>query len=141
MRSFECRLRVNERITASEVRVIDSDDQMLGVLPLADALRVAERQALDLVEVSPQGKPPVCKIFDFKSYSERFPELIREVEFVAHIEHHSDMRERSASGVKVDKGWCLLIFQRPDRVVAQSDYMSKDEAQALAKKLNAQFRK
>jgi hypothetical protein len=137
VRSFDGKLRVNERITAPKVRVIDSDDRMLGVLPIADALRAADGRQLDLVEVSPKMDPPVCKILDFKNYSERFPELIREVEFVAHIEHHSDVR----SGFKIDKGWCVLVFQRPDQVVAKSDYMSEAKARELGKKLNAQFRK
>lgn len=137
MRSFEGKIRVNERITATKVRVIDVDERMLGVLGIAEALRAAEKQDLGLVEVSPQGNPPVCKILDFKKYSERFPELIREVEFVAHVEHHSDV----CSGFKIDKGWCVLIFQHPDQGVAQSGYTSEAKARALAKKLNEQFRK
>jgi len=51
-----------------EVRVIDADGSQLGVLPTAEALRLAEEKELDLVEVSPQGNPPVCKIMDFGKF-------------------------------------------------------------------------
>lgn len=55
---------MNKGIRAEEVRVIDADGEQIGVLPLAEALRVAQQQDLDLVEVSPDAKPPVCKIMD-----------------------------------------------------------------------------
>lgn len=51
-----------------EVRVIASDGAMLGVMPLALALRLAMKEGLDLVEVNPKASPPVCKILDFDRY-------------------------------------------------------------------------
>lgn len=55
---------MNKGIRAEEVRVIGADGEQIGILPLAEALRISEDQALDLVEVSPDAKPPVCKIMD-----------------------------------------------------------------------------
>ncbi len=55
---------MNKGIRASEVRVIGSDGGQIGILPIAEALRVAGNEALDLVEVSPDAEPPVCKIMD-----------------------------------------------------------------------------
>src|SRR5579872_4176531 len=61
-------IRVNHRIRVPEVRVIDADGSMLGVLQTHEALRRAQEQGLDLVEVNPKAEPPVCKILDFGKY-------------------------------------------------------------------------
>src|SRR5262249_42243154 len=64
-------IRVNERIGVREVRVIldDGDESVqLGVLPTRDALAKARELGLDLVEVSPTARPPVCRIMDFGKY-------------------------------------------------------------------------
>ena len=57
--------RTNERITASEIRVISSTGEQLGILSIREALIRAEDEGFDLVEVSPDTKPPVCKIIDY----------------------------------------------------------------------------
>ena len=55
-------------IKVKEVRVISSEGEQLGVLDTRDAIRRAEEQGLDLVEVAPTAKPPVCRIMDFGKY-------------------------------------------------------------------------
>ena len=57
--------RTNEKITASEVRVISSTGAQLGIISIREALNYAEDEGYDLVEVSPDAKPPVCKIIDY----------------------------------------------------------------------------
>ena len=57
--------RINERIASSEVRVIGADGKQLGILAIRDALNEAEIAGFDLVEISPEAKPPVCKIIDY----------------------------------------------------------------------------
>jgi translation initiation factor IF-3 len=57
--------RTNEQITASEVRVISSKGLQLGIISIREALNYAEDEGYDLVEVSPDAKPPVCKIIDY----------------------------------------------------------------------------
>ena len=59
--------RTNEQITASEVRVISSTGKQLGVISIREALNAAEDEGFDLVEVSPEANPPVCKIIDIIS--------------------------------------------------------------------------
>ena len=59
---------VNESITSSEVRVISEKGDMLGVLKTEDAIKKAFELGLDLVEVSPNASPPVCKIIDYGKY-------------------------------------------------------------------------
>ena len=57
--------RTNEQITASEVRVISSSGKQLGIISIREALNIAEDEGFDLVEVSPDASPPVCKIIDY----------------------------------------------------------------------------
>jgi translation initiation factor IF-3 len=60
--------KINDAIRAREVRLIDETGQNVGVVGKADALARAEQAGLDLVEVSPDAEPPVCKILDFGKY-------------------------------------------------------------------------
>jgi translation initiation factor IF-3 len=60
--------RINGKIRAREVRVIGGDGQQLGVLSLAEALTLARRQGVDLVEVSANADPPVCRLVDYGKY-------------------------------------------------------------------------
>nr|WP_092486219.1 translation initiation factor IF-3 [Desulfoscipio geothermicus] len=69
---------MNEQIRVKEVRVIDVDGNQLGVIPVREALRLAEQRELDLVEVAPQARPPVCRIMDYGKY--RYEQSKREKE-------------------------------------------------------------
>ena len=66
--NFERRYRVNRQIRAREVRVIDENGQNLGVMPIREALAPAEERGLDLIEIAPTAKPPVCKIADYGKF-------------------------------------------------------------------------
>ena len=59
---------INRKIRAREVRVIDPDGEQIGVVPIETALATAADLGLDLVEVSPNANPPVCKIMDYGRY-------------------------------------------------------------------------
>ena len=61
-------MRINEEIRIREVRVTDANGEQLGIMLTKDALRLAEDQHLDLVEVAPKARPPVCRIMDFGKY-------------------------------------------------------------------------
>ncbi len=70
-RGFRPRLtgpRINERIRVPEIRVIGSDGEQIGVMSTQEALRKAQDEGYDLVEISPTVKPPVCKIMDYGRY-------------------------------------------------------------------------
>lgn len=69
---------MNEHIRAKEVRVVDAEGNQLGVLSVREALRIADEKQLDLVEVAPQAKPPVCRIMDYGKY--RYEQSKREKE-------------------------------------------------------------
>jgi translation initiation factor IF-3 len=59
---------VNDRIRADEVRLVGPDGSQVGIVRLQDALRIARELDLDLVEVAPQAKPPVCRLLDYGKY-------------------------------------------------------------------------
>jgi translation initiation factor IF-3 len=61
-------VRINHDITNEELRVIDKAGEMIGVIKRSEALRLAKEEGLDLVEVSPNAVPPVCKIIDYGKY-------------------------------------------------------------------------
>tara|TARA_B100001248_G_scaffold261713_1_gene253816 strand:- start:94 stop:639 length:546 start_codon:yes stop_codon:yes gene_type:complete len=60
--------RANERIKALDVQVIGSDGDNLGSMPLGKAIQLAKNESLDLIEISPNANPPVCKIMDIGKY-------------------------------------------------------------------------
>lgn len=70
--------RINELIRVKEVRVIDADGQQIGVLPIEEALALAQDRNLDLVEVAPNTKPPVCKVMDFGKYKYKLSKKAQE---------------------------------------------------------------
>src|SRR5690606_32348779 len=70
--------RVNREIDAPQVRLVDAAGEMVGVVPLREALYAAEQAGLDLVEISPNAVPPVCKVLDYGKF--RFEEQKRKNE-------------------------------------------------------------
>jgi translation initiation factor IF-3 len=60
--------RINERIRVPEVRLIGEDGEQIGLMKIDDALRYAAERDLDLVEVAPEAKPPVCRVLDYSKY-------------------------------------------------------------------------
>lgn len=61
-------LMINEQIRDKEVRVIGENGEQLGVMPVRDAMRLADEAGLDLVKIAPTAKPPVCKIVDYGKF-------------------------------------------------------------------------
>jgi len=66
--SAEKEARINRRIRAREVRLIGGDGAQLGIVPLTQALEIAESEGLDLVEVAPDSRPPVCRVMDYGKF-------------------------------------------------------------------------
>jgi translation initiation factor IF-3 len=60
--------RINDQIRLSPVRVVDQEGKMLGVIPTSEAMRLAYESGLDLVEVAPNERPPVCRIMDYGKF-------------------------------------------------------------------------
>jgi translation initiation factor IF-3 len=99
-RSAKSFIRINDRIRAREIRVIDENGEQMGILPPFEALKIARERGLDLVEVSPNAVPPVCRIQDYGRYlyekekSERAARkkqkviTIKEVKFSVTVDEH-----------------------------------------------------
>lgn len=93
-------VRINDRIRVPQVRVIGDDGSQVGVLPVRDALLMAQAKGLDLVEVSPTARPPVCRIMDYgkfkyeqnrrarKARKKQHVVLLKEVKMRPKIEGH-----------------------------------------------------
>ncbi len=60
--------RINKQIRATELRLIDAEGVNIGVVSTVEALRMAEAQGIDLIEISPNGVPPIAKLMDFGKY-------------------------------------------------------------------------
>ncbi|TAN54174.1 MAG: translation initiation factor IF-3, partial [Betaproteobacteria bacterium] len=63
--------RINAQITAPEVRLVADNGDQLGIVPIAQALQLAEEQSVDLVEIAPLARPPVCKLMDYGKFRYR----------------------------------------------------------------------
>ena len=99
-RSAKSFIRINERIRAREIRVIDENGEQLGVMAPFEALKMARERGLDLVEISPNAVPPVCRIQDYgkflyeKDKSDRAARkkqkviVIKEVKFSVTVDEH-----------------------------------------------------
>jgi translation initiation factor IF-3 len=89
---------VNERIRIAEVRLIDHDGGQLGVFQTRDALQRARDQGLDLVEISPNARPPVCKIMDYGKYKYEQSKKKHEAKKKQTIVHLKEIQMRPATG-------------------------------------------
>jgi translation initiation factor IF-3 len=106
-RSAKSFIRINDKIRAREVRVIDDAGNQLGILPPFEALKIARERGLDLVEVSPSAVPPVCRIQDYgkflyeKDKSDRAARkkqkviTIKEVKFSVTVDEHDYVTKKN----------------------------------------------
>jgi len=97
IRSF---IRVNHKIRVPEVRLNGADGAPIGIMQTRDALRMAQEQELDLVEISPNAKPPVCRIMDYGKYrynqgrkqreqrKHQHQTVVKEIKFRPGVEQH-----------------------------------------------------
>lgn len=70
--------RLNGEITAPEVRLVGEENEPLGIVSLAEALRIADEADVDLVEIAPQAEPPVCRLMDFGKFKYRESKKLHE---------------------------------------------------------------
>lgn len=70
--------RINEEIRAKEIRVVGPENEQIGIMSVREALAIADERQLDLVEIAPNGKPPVCRIMNYGKY--RYEQQKREKE-------------------------------------------------------------
>jgi translation initiation factor IF-3 len=141
--------RINERIRVPEVRLIDDEGNQIGVLKTADALAFAQERDLDLVEVAPEARPPVCRVLDYSKYKyEQAQKLkqarkhqqqitVREIKFRPKIaehdydtkKHHVERFLRHKDKVKVTIMFRGREVTHPERGTAILDRLAEELAE------------
>jgi translation initiation factor IF-3 len=96
--SKDTRTRINHAIKAAELRVVTSEGENLGTLSLADALKAAEDRKQDLIEISPNAKPPVAKIMDYGKYRYETGRKAREVKAKSHSTETKSVQVKIGTG-------------------------------------------
>jgi len=124
-------IRMNERIRAKEIRVIDADGNQLGILPPYEALKKAREQSLDLVEISPTANPPVCRIMDYGKFlyeqekKDRAAKknqkqiVLKEVKFSVNVDEHDYVTKRNH---------VLRFLEEGDKVKASLRFRGREMA-------------
>jgi translation initiation factor IF-3 len=92
------RARINDKIRVPSVRLIDEKGGQVGIVPIADALQRAQTAGLDLVEVSADAKPPVCRIQDYSKYLFELQKKERQAKANAHRVDTKEVRLRPGTG-------------------------------------------
>lgn len=87
-------MRVNEAIRAREIRLVGDDGEQLGIMSPFDAMKIAEEKGLDLVEVAPMAKPPVCKIMDIGKFKYEQSKKDREARKKQHVVNVKEVKLR-----------------------------------------------
>ena len=140
-------LMINEEIRDREVRVVDQNGEQLGVMPIRQALNLAEEQELDLVKIAPQAKPPVCKLMDYGKYrfeqSKKEREIrknqkvieVKEVRLSATIEDHDvEVKFKAATKFLQDGDKVKVTIRFRGRQISHSEIgleVMKDFAERL----------
>lgn len=94
----EPKTRINQAIRARELRVVGSTGENLGVLSLKDAFKAAEEARMDLIEISPNAKPPVAKIMDYGQYRYETGRKAREIKAKSHVTETKNIQVKIGTG-------------------------------------------
>jgi translation initiation factor IF-3 len=141
--------RINERIRVPEVRLIDDEGNQVGVLKTPDALAFAQERDLDLVEVAPEARPPVCRVLDYSKYKYEQAQkvkqarkhqqqiTVREIKFRPKIaehdydtkKHHVERFLRHKDKVKVTIMFRGREVTHPERGIAILDRLAEELAE------------
>jgi translation initiation factor IF-3 len=138
--------RINDRIRVPEVRVIDDEGNQVGMMKTPDAVKFAQERDLDLVEVAPEAKPPVCRVLDYSKYKYEQAQkvkqarkhqqqiTVREIKFRPKIaqhdydtkKHHVERFLRHKDKVKITIMFRGREVTHPERGVAILDRLAEE---------------
>ena len=134
--------RINERIRVREVRLV-GDNVEQGVFPTAQALRIAEDLGLDLVEISPNAAPPVCKVTDYQKFlyqqkkrqkeqkAKSVKVVVKEIRFGPQTDDHDyDFKLKHASSTQCWTWIAMSLLSRPRCVTRTSRTSRKRSSSA-----------
>ncbi len=91
-------LRCNEQIRVTPIRLINENNEQVGIVATMEAMRMARETGMDLVEVSPNEKPPVCRLMDYGKWKYKQ----RKKEQKAHASHVTQLKELRIKSVRID---------------------------------------
>jgi translation initiation factor IF-3 len=94
----QIKTRINHAIKAEALRVIGPEGENLGLLSVAEAMKIAEANSLDLIEISPNANPPVAKIMDFGKYRYQTGRKAREVKAKSHVTETKSVQVKIGTG-------------------------------------------
>ncbi len=127
-------LRINEQIRIKEVRLSDEDGNQLGIMPTSEALQMARDEGLDLVEIVPHAKPPVCKIVDYGKYrfqmekklrdtkKNQKQQLLKEIKmFLKVATHDLEVKAKAARGFLEDGNKVKVTIKFKGRELAHTE--------------------
>jgi len=100
-----------------EIRVIDPEGKQLGILATQDALKMAEEQGLDLVEIAPTSRPPVCKIMDYGKFKYEQSKKARESKKKQHTTHLKEIKIRP----KIEEHDLQFKLRNAERFLTEKD--------------------
>jgi translation initiation factor IF-3 len=121
--------RINEAIRVTPIRVIGADGAQLGILPTDDALRQARALELDLVEVAPTERPPVCRIMDYGKF--KYQQKKRQHKGHSHQVKIKEIRVRPKTGnhdIQVKVGKAREFLANKDKVIVTVVYRGRELA-------------
>lgn len=95
---YKVKTRINAAIRARELRVVGPEGENLGVLSLADAMKAADAANLDLIEISPNAKPPVAKIMDFGKFRYDTGQKASEMKAKSHVTETKSVQVKIGTG-------------------------------------------
>ena len=121
--------RINEKIRTPQVRVIGAEGDQLGILPTAEALAAAREAGLDLVEVAPTEKPPVCRIMDYGKY--KYQQKKRQHRTHTHQTKIKEIRVRPKTGkhdIEVKVNRAREFLEHKDKVLLTVMFRGREMA-------------
>lgn len=133
MQAIHENLRVNDRITASEVRLVDEQGRQTGIVPLEEALQRAREAGVDLVEVAPDANPPVCKMLDYGKVKYRQKKRSHQAETKRHQTHLKEIRltpKTEEHDLKIKLERARKFLQRRDKVFINMRFRGREMSHA-----------
>ena len=116
---FTDKVNINQQIKAKELRIIDPEGNQIGVLPIYKALAAAQEFGLDLVEISPNANPPVCKIMDYGRYRYEQTKKLQEAKKKQVTSQLKEIKVRPKTGehdLVVKVGHIKRFLEKKDKV-------------------------
>ncbi|MDP8264893.1 MAG: translation initiation factor IF-3 [Candidatus Aceula lacicola] len=124
-------MRTNERIRVPEVRVIGPESEQLGVVLIKRALELAQENDLDLVEIAPTAKPPVCRIMDFSKYKydqEKKERLEKKKQKVTHLKQIRIKPHIDQHDYQVKLKQAISFLEKKDKVKVNLFFRGREMA-------------